>query len=240
MRYRCDLVPLQSGGAALSIEGILWAMKLKPEQLVDVPPAAHVTLITLANFTDDYGRNAWPSRETLADSRGLSVKTIGRHLAALEEAGLVVRGDQEYVRHIPRNRRPVVWNLGISGGTPLTPQNGDFGGTSSVPSNPVSGGTPGVLSDPLWGDTIRPSGGTPGVLQPINNPLSKEVTYLSQDGTQQRNIEGPGFPDRDCVHGAAAETFDDRRTKSTQPKCPYCRKAGAITLAPVEGDPANV
>lgn len=227
MRYHRDLVSLQVRGAEVSIEGILWAMKLKPEQLVDVPPAAHVTLITIANFTDDYGRNAWPSRETLAESRGLSIKTIGRHLAALEEAGLVVRGDQEYVRHIPRNRRPVVWNLGLSGGTNVSPQEAE------------TGGTPGVPSGTFWGDTNRPSGGTPGVLQPINNPLEKEVTYLSQDGTQQANIEGPGFPERDCIHGTAATTYVDRRTKRLEPMCPYCRKSGAITLAPLESETAN-
>lgn len=199
----------------MSLEGIVWAMKLKAEQLADVPAAAHVTLIMIANFTDDMGRNAWPSRHTLAEARGLSVKTIGRHLTALEEAGLIVRGDQEYVRHIQPNRRPVVWSLG------------HLGGTSDVPSKG------------LWGDTLIHSGGTPGVPQSLINPSVEEVTYLSQDGIQRANIAGPGYENRDCVHGTAATTYVDKRSKRLEPMCPYCRKAGAITLAPIDEGKAD-
>jgi hypothetical protein len=73
--------------------------------------AATLVLLGLANHADKYGKDAFPTRQTLAHYARCSVRTVAIKLQVLEAAGVIVRGDQDLVSHRPANRRPVVWNL---------------------------------------------------------------------------------------------------------------------------------
>lgn len=73
-------------------------------------------LYVLANYAGSDGRNAWPSQRTIAEKAWCSIRSVGRHLAALEKRGVIRRGDQRLVDHMPKGKRPVVWdlNMGLS------------------------------------------------------------------------------------------------------------------------------
>ena len=91
-----------------------------------VSPVQRLTLLSLANHSDQHGRNAWPSRATIGDETGLSVRTVTRALfRQLRGMGLLTvaqypgrnpvdnhyEGTFVYDIHIP----------GLSTGTPSTP-----------------------------------------------------------------------------------------------------------------------
>lgn len=73
-------------------------------------------LYVLANYANADGRHAWPSQRTIAEKAWCSIRSVGRHLANLEKRGVIRRGDQRLVDHMPKGKRPVVWdlNMGLS------------------------------------------------------------------------------------------------------------------------------
>lgn len=219
----------------MSWQSTAWAVTLKPERLGDVGDAAHVTLCLLANRADERGRGAFYSAGTIAKMRGISTRTVRRHLDALEAAGLIRRGDQRLVQHLPPNRRPIVWNLchrpieeapePETGVTVMTPQPGD-----NSPSRGDSNDTPGMVR----GDTQSGLGVTPGVTQEVFNTSIDRPTYLSTDSSVE--LTRQTRKDRDCIHGQTAEMYTSRQGE-TLPMCPFCRRQepkDCIKLAPIE------
>lgn len=101
-----------------------WAMTLSLETLADAS-ARHVLLI-LANYAHEDGRHAFPATGTLAGRTGLSERTVRYKLDALEEQGLIRRGNQRIAAaHIERgDRRPVVYDLDITRGASSAPRSG--------------------------------------------------------------------------------------------------------------------
>ncbi|MGV9540884.1 helix-turn-helix domain-containing protein [Nocardia beijingensis] len=71
-------------------------------------------LIAMADRADEHGRAAWPFQEDLAAAGRCSIRTVRRHLAAMEKRGLIARGDQRIVAHLRADHRPIVWNLDLS------------------------------------------------------------------------------------------------------------------------------
>lgn len=61
-------------------------LKLKPIQLA--------VLLQLCDFWWDEARKPYPSKETIATRLGMKPRQVQRHIAALEEAGLVKRVDR--------------------------------------------------------------------------------------------------------------------------------------------------
>lgn len=186
----------------MSLQSMIWALHLKPADLDGVHDGAHLTLVLLADYMDPTGRGAWPSVETLAHARGVSTRSIRRHLEQLEEAGLVVRGDQTAARLVPANRRPVVWDLGRS--------RGDAGATPAT----------------LWGDSGGAPGVTPGVTQSPNKPSreSKPTPHHAREVDELIDM-----PHLDCIHGHPVKYYHDRRLKKRVPMCPECRRRGVVT-----------
>lgn len=70
-------------------------------------------LVTLADYTDPLGRHAFPAVSTLVDRTGYARSTVHRALGQLLDAGLIRRGDQLLVEHLPANRRPAVYDLDL-------------------------------------------------------------------------------------------------------------------------------
>jgi len=99
-----------------------WALSLPVQTLKD-SSARHV-LLCLANYAGSNGAGAFPSATTLAQDTGLSERTVRYKLDALEESGLIKKGNQAIAAvHIDRHdRRPVVYDLQISRGANAAPR----------------------------------------------------------------------------------------------------------------------
>lgn len=183
----------------MSVEAISWVLNDAP----DVPAQLVSTLIGIANHAGPDGRNAYPSQKTLAKYVRKDERTVRRDLAKLESLRLIRRGDQRIVEHLPKDRRPVVYDLGmdLDGGTPTS------GRTSA------SGGTP--TSE--RGDVGVRTGGTPTSAKPSNEPSknlsSSEVASRPPDTEPQRDDV-----ERICTHLA------DRIERNGAPRRPTIGK----------------
>src|SRR4051812_1749793 len=76
----------------MSIEAVAWALT------VPIGGNAKVILIGIANHADAYGRNAWPSVDTLAAYAYCDRRTVQRNLRQLENAGLIAKADVHFVK----------------------------------------------------------------------------------------------------------------------------------------------
>lgn len=137
----------------MSWEATAWAMNRAPV----TDPGQKLVLLALAELAADDGTGAWPSQDSLAVKALCSVRTVRRHLAALEHAGLIRRGDQRCVDHLPANRRPVVYDLRL-----------DLARSTCPPGHvwPVTGDR----SEDARADMERTSGRSPVTGEPPEEP----------------------------------------------------------------------
>ena len=131
----------------MSNYAITFAIK---QQIVTDPTARHVLLL-LADSAGLNGEAAFPSRATLSNASGLSIRTVQRKLMDLQEAGLIKRGNQKIAQaYIDRQDRiPIVYDICV---VPLNDQTG----------LPESKKTDEVTENPERGDTVTPN--------PVSNP----------------------------------------------------------------------
>lgn len=99
----------------MSVEAISWVLNEAP----DVPPQCVAVLLGLANHAHANGRAAYPSQERLAHYARKSVRAVQNDLKKLVELGLIRRGDQRHVLHLPADRRPVVYDLAMERRRPV-------------------------------------------------------------------------------------------------------------------------
>lgn len=164
----------------MSITAMSWAMDARRSG--PMTPAARLVLMVLADRADDQGRAAWPSKETIAATTGLTERAVQRILSQLRSEGILVLGDQRLVDHLPGNRRPTVYNLamhrrGDTGDSPEhapeTPRRGDTDDSPSTPAGETES-TPQLST----GETERASQGRPNRLpnQELNPPTKPPLT----------------------------------------------------------------
>jgi hypothetical protein len=170
---------------------MLWALD------ADVAdPMSRVILINLANYAGEGGRGAWPSQATLERRASCSERSVRRKLLELEAAGLIRRGDQRMVAHLAGNRRPVVWDLNLSGeawGDSVTPQESTPKPVENPPEtgdNPVDAGTSGGTPETVRGDT----GGRQTVLDPKDPPTPKPATPAAERPAEPPAEPSPAAP----------------------------------------------
>lgn len=103
----------------MSVEAMAWALNVPVEN-----PIEKLVLIGLANHADKYGRDAFPSVQTLSEYVGRGPRTIQRVLRDLQDRGLIVAGDETLRDALiqRKDRRPNVYNLPINGATPASPR----------------------------------------------------------------------------------------------------------------------
>ncbi|WP_280186248.1 MULTISPECIES: helix-turn-helix domain-containing protein [Nocardia] len=94
----------------MSVDAVAWALRKAPV----LNAQEHVLLIALADRADEHGRGAWPYQADLAAAGRCSIRTARRHLSAMEDRGLIRRGDQRIVAHLRGDQRPIVWDLDLS------------------------------------------------------------------------------------------------------------------------------
>ncbi len=127
----------------------------------NLPSHLVMTLMGLANHADRDGRGAYPSQRVMAGYARKDERRIRRDLAELSELGLVSRGDQRMVSHLPPHRRPIVYDLAVDKYTPVSvdnlvidESNGRVQETGGVHKpghvDPLTNGM-GGSTDPGWG-----------------------------------------------------------------------------------------
>lgn len=198
----------------MSIEATSWALS------VDTVPdsTARVILLGLANHAARDGSAAWPSVATLAEYAVCSERTVQRKLRELEARGLLRKGDQRLLQHLPADRRPVVYDLpigvtichpGPNGVTPVS-ERGDTTGTDGV--TPVS---------------PKPSMNHPEPSYPPKPPTGGE-----SDGQGLLISPEPEAPSRAAVYPDAFEAvwaaWPKRRTDSAGKKAAHTAWARAV------------
>lgn len=150
---------------------MVWALKKAPVS----EPVEALILVGLADHAGDDGADAYPSQALLARYGRCSPSTVKRRLSSLEDAGLIQRGDQQKVAHLPPNRRPIVWHLNlhvvtcagqhaedvIENPEEILGVQTDSPVTSDTPETPNLGGSPvtGRSNETSWGVTQDTLGG---------------------------------------------------------------------------------
>lgn len=91
----------------MSLAAMVWAL-----HEADVRnPGELAVLLALADKAWDDGTRAYPAQVSIAEAARISTATVQRILPALEERGVIRRGDQSLVEHF--RYRPVVWDLAM-------------------------------------------------------------------------------------------------------------------------------
>jgi DNA-binding Lrp family transcriptional regulator len=92
----------------MSLEAVVWVKNLEYDSM---PYGEFRILLILAEHANGEGERAFRSAKKLADTLGVTPRTIRRWIASLVDLGYIVEGNQAYVSHIPQHVRPKVYNL---------------------------------------------------------------------------------------------------------------------------------
>ncbi len=165
----------------MSLKALTWVLEEVPVK----EPQLRVLLFALADRADDEGRNAFPSQQWLADRCATSPRTIRRQLSALEDRGVIRRGDQFMVKRFRGDRRPVVWDLNFDAKQATTGHSYDRADTAMTANDRTQ-------LCPLRPDTAmsyKPS---------MNRPIEPSITppTPSSDETSPTDVDGSSQSER--------------------------------------------
>ncbi len=135
---------------------------------------ARAVLLLLAEHAHDDGRGAFPAVATLAETLGVSDRSVKRYLAELRESRLITPGDGALVAHMRADRRPQVWDIPGADPYGVTPADTPHGVTPS-PDDVTAAVTPlahGVTDPAPRGDRSGQDGVTAAV--PQNRPRTTQ------------------------------------------------------------------
>ena len=96
----------------MSLQATNWAVYEVGPELED---SEFRILMIMADHAKKDGTGVWLSAGQLASYARRSVRCVRYVLRGLEAKGLLRRGDQSIVAHLPGNRRPVVYDLAMDG-----------------------------------------------------------------------------------------------------------------------------
>lgn len=114
----------------MSTEAMIWALEEAP----DVPAHCLGTLMGLANHADKQGRGSYAGQKLLGDYARKTDRQARSDLAALLERGLIRRGDQSLVSHIPTDARPIVYDLAMERKSTSGRKSASAGASASKPT----------------------------------------------------------------------------------------------------------
>lgn len=92
----------------MSVQAVTWALQTAP---CGNQYFARLLLVTLADYAHPDGTAAFPSVSSIMDQLDCSESAVRKSLKALEQQGLIRRGDQSLVSNYRAGHRPVVWDL---------------------------------------------------------------------------------------------------------------------------------
>lgn len=230
----------------MSIAASTWALHHAPTKSAQ----ELVILWALSDHAHADGTSSFPKQATLATLGRCDERTIRRHLKALEERGLIRRGDQRLVSHLPHDRRPVVWDLNLSmvradqadevaeapkkRGDNMSPREGTKapetanGGTICPPRGDTgdrSGGDTGVLQNRPYEPSDESSGPVPDVTTDRAPEVSEEFSSTGE-GTATDPASGCGLCDgTGWVAPAVKCTHSLDAVETAQRGAALCREA---------------
>lgn len=88
---------------------MVWVLEDAP----DLPPHLVGLMLGLANHADNKGQAAYPSIATLSWYARKGERVTHRDMAKLLEIGLIRKGNQAHVLHLPPDKRPTVYDLAL-------------------------------------------------------------------------------------------------------------------------------
>ncbi|MGI5222469.1 helix-turn-helix domain-containing protein [Nocardia sp. CA-290969] len=157
-------------------------------------------LLVMAEIADEHGQGVRVSQGTLEERCCFTERTVRRALIGLETRGLIRRGNQRLVQHLPVGRRPVVWDLVLT----------EFAGSEDL------------LNDDFGEDTVSPQAG--------HNVRSDTVTPqgghdVPSEGTESPLDRGHCVPSRgDTMSDKASLEASFEASSSSSAKSPTTRK----------------
>ena len=207
---------------------------------VNIQSAKKMVLLALADSANDEGTNCFPSVATIIEKCSMGERTVFRHLASLEEDGLISRHERpgrstNYVLNVVeiqdiaakkrRNRTSVIVDNSNdndevihSHANSTTPAN-----LTGVPANPHDINTPANLTGvPNWHTTPAKLAPTPAKLAPTPAKLAPITTTEPSLNHNNRNEEiyphGQELP-RGCGGDSEIETNQPTLTDLIWPIC---------------------
>lgn len=195
----------------MSSEALSWALE-QP-----LGGAKKIVLLGIANHADRFGRNAWPSVDTLAMYAHVDPRSVTRAIAALEREGYLEREiGQGGTRAMKDHFRPNLYHLKmerkevVGGDTQVTP-----GGDTSVGGGGDTSVTRGVTP-------MSPPGGDTSVTQTTNEPHLRIPPQPPTGGA-------PGFDEVFAEY--PRQTERDRALQEWQQLQPSAELAGQMVQA---------
>lgn len=181
----------------MSFQAVAWVFLDAP-----IPkPSLVAPLAALAENADDEGRQAYPSQALLAYKTRKTDRGVRKDLVELERLGLITRGDQRVVAHIPEDRRPVVWDLALHlhRDDPSPVKRHRSGGSSSPKNRPEPQFPPDVDNSASTGTVVpvdagtggNHSSGAAGTTVPTNHPRTSPCSEPSNELSLRSDAEAP-------------------------------------------------
>ena len=168
----------------MSIQALNWAWSVTTGS-----PVRKLILAAHANHAHADGTCSWAKPATIARDAECSARTVQRETVNLMRAGFLREGDQRHVRHLPRNSRPIVYDLAMSDVT-MAQWAADYQPHTGRRAQAAAHGSRGglraaqVRRDKTGGDNVTPP--APGTSAQVNGGVT-----LSPPGRGD-NVTPPG------------------------------------------------
>lgn len=117
----------------MSLQAMNWVLyEIDPAELEQ---SEFRIMLVIADHADTEGAGVWLGAGKIAALSRLSVRQVRYALRHLQDKGLIRRGDQRLVKHLPANKRPVVYDLVMDDdrGATIAPQEPETRGATIAP-----------------------------------------------------------------------------------------------------------
>ena len=93
----------------MSLQAMNWVLyDIDPDELEQ---SEFRILLVMADHADTEGCGVWLGAAKISKLSRLSLRQVRYALRHLQDKGIIRRGDQRLVKHLPGNKRPVVYDL---------------------------------------------------------------------------------------------------------------------------------
>lgn len=202
----------------MSVKAISWAL----DEVAGLHPTQKLVLVVLAEVAQTDGTAAFVSHKTIGEKVGISDRQAREHLKALEEAGLIERGDQRRAAYIPAQYRPVVYDLNMNGSDRLgalmtgrkpTSVRKPTSGLDRKPSAPSTE----VRAEAHFRQTVKPENNPSGATATLCVECSRPLPLALLDGAGRcpdclPHAVGP-YPEAGTGRAAVVALLSERRAK---------------------------
>ena len=197
----------------MSFEAVTWVKNLPHETC---SYGAFRILLILAEHATPEGKRAFRSKAKIANTLGCSTRSVQRWYSELQRLDLIELGNQAYVAHIDRNRRPTVYNLHLAhvAGVRFIDENAKNETPKNENGETKSIGETRLSTAPHGETTVVAAGETTVVvsknqkIEPLNSSIKANHsthTQQNEDGYAGSSNAAPAIPHDDgypkCING---------------------------------------